>query len=192
MVAVKSFGERSWLGLASSQRGIRTWVGRSRGGAAMAASARHRITATARTKTQTSKTEPQAHLNHAPSPRSDDVPGIDVGGAGRTDDRVGLVPVGVIEKIEAGRVELDGALRAQGDAFAQAQVVVLRARIAQRGISARGVAHGEIRGLLESPGIEPERRARVRDRGTHAGNNIHVQRGNDTAGVIEFRMKRDA
>src|SRR5258708_25680111 len=149
MVAVKSFGERSWLGLASSQRGIRTWVGRSRGGAAMAASARHRITATARTKTQTSKTEPQAHLNHAPSPRSDDVPGIDVGGAGRTDDRVGLLPVGVIEKIEAGRVELDGALPAHRDAFAQAQVVVLRARIAHRAISPPSAPHREIHAPLQ-------------------------------------------
>src|SRR5437762_5761841 len=191
MVAVKSSGESSRPGLASSQTGIRTWVLRSRGGAAMVASARHSNTETARTKSLTSKTKPQAHLNHAPATRPDDVSGIHVGGAGRTDDRVGLVPVRVVEKIEAGRVELDGTLGTQRYALAQAQIVVLRAGIAQCGIGARSVAHREIRGLLKSDGIEPVRGARVAHFGTHAGNGIHVQRGNNAAGVIELRMERD-
>jgi hypothetical protein len=55
---------------------------------------------------KTLKTEPQTQLDDAATARTDDLAGIYIGCAQRADHWVRIVPIRVIQEIEAGRIEL--------------------------------------------------------------------------------------
>jgi hypothetical protein len=62
-----------------------------------------------------SKTQPHAELHHPAAPGTDNFPRIHIWGARRSDHRIRIIPVRVIEKIEPNRHDFEGPVGGNRD-----------------------------------------------------------------------------